>query len=40
VSRVIAAPKPRNDVVIFGIKIDDAAFPLIAPLYADDNIGL
>ena len=37
---IIAAAESRDDVVIGGVEIDDAAFALISPLTAEDDVGL
>ena len=39
VAGVIAAAESRDDVVIGGVEIDDAAFALVAPLKPEDDIG-
>jgi len=37
---VVAAAETRDDVVLLGIEVDDAALPFVAPLDADDNVSL
>ena len=38
VAGVVAAAKPRHDVVVGGVQVDDPSLSLVAPLAADDHV--